>query len=148
MKKALYAFAISLIILLASCGVKSDEVVDYQQKQSEADTAAEEIKDYLLSMDEIEECNVRIDGDTAVVSINLAENYGRDDAFLIGLKYKIIADIKLQNAHVRHVAVTTAPDIFDRLHEDERESAEEDVVEKKLEKNAGKEIFNNVVPTV
>ena len=148
MKKAWFALATALIILLSSCAVKTNEVIEYQQEQNETDVVAKQIADYLLAMDEIEKCNVRISGSTAVVAINTAKDYGRDDAFLIELKHKIIADIKSQNAYIQHVTVTAAPDIFERIYEGETESAEEDEIERELEKNTGEEIFNNVMPTV
>ena len=140
MKKSF--FALVLTLLLASCASQNSEVADFQAEQQVSDNVAKSIANYLAALDEIEGSNVQIDGATVVIGLNLARKY--DDAELIALKKRIVADIKAQNSGITRVAVNTAPDMLEAIQGEGKEPPE---VEKVLEKNDDEEIFVNIAPT-
>jgi hypothetical protein len=141
MKKS-FIFLLS-ILLLASCAAQSEEVADFQAEQQYCDAVAKSIANYLADFDEIEDSNVQIDGQVAVVGLNLA--YKLDDAKLIALKKRIAADIKARNSIITRVAVNTAPDMFEKIRGN---GIDEPKVQEALEKNEDEEIFVNTVPTL
>ena len=132
-----------LALSLASCTTQSEEVSDFQVEQQSSDTVAKSIANYLADLDEIEDSNVQIDGQVAVVGLNLAYKLG--DTELIALKKRIAADIKTRNSTITRVAVNTAPDMLENIR---GESADTPDVQKALEKNDDDEIFVNTVPTI
>ena len=141
MKKSL--LILFLTLLLVSCGGRESDVEEFQAEQQSSDAIAKSIANYLADFDEIKDCNVQIDGKTAVISLNLA--YKHSDAELIALKKRVAADIKLQNSTITHVAVNTAPDMLENIQSGDDNSSE---LEKALERNDDEEIFVNIVPTI
>ena len=140
MKKSL--LMLFLIVLLSSCG-DGREVTEFQARQQSSDAIAKDIANYLANFEEIESCNVQIDGKTAVVSLNLASEL--DNAELIALKKRVAAEVKAQNNAIMRVAVNTAPDMLEAV---KGENDDELEVEKALEKNDDEEIFVNIAPTI
>ena len=138
MKKSL--FLLFVVLLFTACG----DVSDFQAQLQSSDDVAKSIANNLAeSYDEIEDCNVQVDGATAVVSLDLAHEHS--DAELIALKKRVAADIRSQNSTIKRVAVNTAPDMLENIRgmgDDETE------VEKSLEKNSDEEIFVNIAPTI
>ena len=143
MKKSFLFLLLTLILLLASCATQGGEVSDFQLEQQSSDAVAKNIANYLADFDEIEDSNVQIDGQVAVVGLNLA--YKLDDTELIALKKQIAADIKARNVTITRVAVNTAPDMLENI---QGESVDTPEVQKALEKNDDDEIFVNIAPTI
>ena len=134
MKKSI--FLLILMLLLSACG----DTAEFQAEQQTSDDIAKNIANYLAEFKEIEDCNVQIDGKTAVVSLNLAHKHS--DSELIALKKRVAADIKQKNATISRVAVNTAPDTLERIQGDEDDNVPN------AEKNKDDEIFVNVIPTI
>lgn len=106
-----------------------------------------EIAKYLEGFAEVEDCNVKISGGVAVVSINLAGEPGDDE--IVALKKRIASDVEGRHPSISRVSVNIAPEIFeDALDTDSPKSRQEAEIDKKLEKNADKEIFNIPAPTL
>ncbi|MCL2376814.1 MAG: YhcN/YlaJ family sporulation lipoprotein [Defluviitaleaceae bacterium] len=136
MKKSL--LLLILMALLASCGAQNHDT----------EATATRIANYLAGLAEVEDCNVRVDGSVAVVGLSLVREH--DDAELIALKKRIVADIKSQNSEITWVAVNTAADMFEdvqKVVDDGHESPEERKIERELKEN-DEDIFVNVVPTM
>ena len=148
MKKSfLLLFLISqfLVIMLTSCANHSNEIAEFESEQQSSDNIAKGIANYLASFDEIEDCNVQINGNTAVIGLDLAHKHS--DAKLIALKKRIATDIKSQYDAIARVAINTAPDMLKNI-QGENDDAQSTEIEKALEKNSDEEIFVNVVPTI
>jgi len=129
---------IFLAMLLTSCGVASHNVAEFEVQQDFADDVAEGIANYLADFAEIKNCNVIIDGNVAVIGLDLTQEH--DDNSLIALKQRIVSEVKAHHNSITRVAVTTTPDMYEKFFGDGE-------VEKELEKNVDKEIFVNIVPT-
>ena len=142
----LLLFVCVFIALIAlSCCARVD-VAEFEHNQNQTEDTAKKIANYLTALQNVEESAVQIQGQTAVVGINLA--YEHNDKELIALKKKIIAEIKQQNNEINHVAVTTALDLFEKINEiNGKDTLEEKNIEKQLEKNNKNEIFTNIAPT-
>ena len=139
MKKSLLLLILAL--LFVSCADISD-VAEFEADQQSADAVAKNIANYLADFAEIEDCSVEINGKTAVISLDLARKF--NDAELIALKRRIVADVKSQNAAITHVAVNTAPDMIEYIRGRGNDAP---AVEKALEENRDEEIFVNIAPT-
>jgi hypothetical protein len=137
MKKC--SFLLIFILLFVSCG----DVAEFQDEQQSLDAAAKNIANYLADFAEIEDCNVQIDGTTALISLNLARKH--NDTELIALKKRIAADIKSQNSDITRVAVNTAPDMIEGVLGDADDTPQ---IENALEGNDDKEIFVNIAPNI
>jgi len=136
MKKSL--LFLTLTLTLVACGAQNHD----------AEATAGRIANYVSGLAEVKECNVQVDGNVAVIGLNLAREH--NDAELIALKKRIVADVRAQNREITRVAVNTAADMFEDVTEsfdDGRKSAEEREVEAELRENEGEDIFVNVVPT-
>ena len=127
-----------LALILAACGAQNHD----------AEATAAHIANYVSGLVEVEECNVQIDGNVAVIGLNLAHEH--NEAELIALKRRIVADVRAQNSEITRVAVNTAAETFENVTEspdDGHKSLEERKIEAELKENEGKDIFINVVPT-
>jgi len=136
MKKSLLFLTFTL--LLVACGAQNHD----------AEAIAGRIANYVSGLVEVEECNVQVDGNVAVIGLNLAREH--NDAELIALKKRIVAEVRAQNSEITRVAVNTAADMIENVTEDfgdGRESAEEREIEAELKENEDEDIFVNVVPT-
>ena len=145
-KSILFLF---FVLLFSACGAQSPEIVDFEASQQSTDAIAENIANYLADFAEIKDCNVQIDGGTAVIGLDLA--YKMSDAELVALKKHIVSDIKSQNNQITHVAVNTTPDLLENMQNEidgGRKSAEEREIERELGENDDEEIFVNIAPTL
>lgn len=107
------------------------------------ESRAKIIADYLLKIDEIEDCAVHVSGRTAVIGISLATDLERRE--LVALKRKIAAEAKNADPQTTHATVSTSASIYkklDAMRRGEREHEEE----KELEEN-GKNAPVIVVPS-
>ncbi|MCL2397446.1 MAG: YhcN/YlaJ family sporulation lipoprotein [Defluviitaleaceae bacterium] len=144
--RRILSVTVVLSVLLTGCSLNSGDVANFERQQNAEDNTGMSIAAYLSDFDEIEDCTVQVDGGVAVVSMSLAEKYS--DTELIALKRRVVADIRRQYDHINHVSVNTLPDLFENfVNPDATESPEEKEIDRQLEKNADKEIFNNVAPS-
>ena len=120
-----------LAVFCVSCG----DVTDFAAQLDSADDAAKAIANHLSDYAEIDDCNIQIDGKTAVVSLDLAVKL--DDANLISLKKQVAADVKRLNSNITHVAVNTAPNMLEHIQGDSIDAPTNDA-----------EIFVNPIPTI
>jgi|GEM_PF-4710151 len=139
--KKMFMFVL-LIFLLGSCADAGD-VTDYEVEKQSVDNMAENISNHLANYAEIKDCNVQIDSDTAVISLNLTKEL--NDADLIALKQRVANDVKSRNNNIKHVAVNTAPYMLERVR-GKGDNAPD--IEESLEKNRNEEIFVNTIPTI
>ena len=131
-----------LALLFTSCG-GADDVAEFEADQQSSDAVAKDIANYLADFAEIKNCNVHIDGKTAVIGLDLEHKHS--DAELIALKRRITAEIKSQNSTITRVAINTTPDMLENIQGEGDSVAP---AEKSLEENNDKEIFVNIAPTV
>jgi len=140
MKKSfiLTIFLVLLTLPLASCG----DVANFEARQESLEAVARDIENYLVGYNEINDCTVKIDGKTAVISLDLTRDL--DSRELIALKRRVVADTRWQSSGIRRVAVNTAPDMLEKIQGGGDDAPE---IERALERNRDEEIFDNIAPT-
>jgi len=103
---------------------------------------ANELTSKVKDIEGIENAVVTMNGNTALVGINLKEGYDEKD--IAGLKTQVRHAIKNADSNIEHIGVTTAPEVITRMNNSHEKVNNG---EHRENKNAGN-MLPNVMPTV
>ena len=134
-----------LVLLIGFSACASGDVAQFDQRQDAEEDLAQEIARHLEGYRDIKNAVVRLDGGTAVVSLDLADKYS--DGEIIALKQAIAAHVRGRYADVDHVVVSTAFDMFEDI-KGNSDSAEERRIKRELASNEDEAIFAEILPGV
>ncbi|MDR2168219.1 MAG: YhcN/YlaJ family sporulation lipoprotein [Clostridiales bacterium] len=102
-----------LIVTLAACNAHDGDVQEYQDFESSEERLEASISQYLEENGDIADAVVSLNGGMAVIGLDLAGDFDKDE--IPALKRKISGDIKAKCASIKHVAVTTSPDLYEKI---------------------------------
>ena len=143
--KKIIALSALLLLIFSSCSTAT--VADFEQEQAAKDNTAEQIAAHVKGLPQVKDCTADIRDGAVLVSIDLAAGYSDDQ--IVALKKEITRDIKARYRQINHVTISTALDIYEKTQDgDGTKTGDEKQVEKELENNRGKEIFDIPAPTV
>jgi hypothetical protein len=133
-----------LLTMLAACnaydGDGYDHVEDYEHCQEREEALEQSISQYLEQNMKIREATVQLNDGIAVVGLNLSGEHNDDQ--IIALKKEISGDIKAKCGSIRHVAITTSPDLYEKILPSNRDEAKSEWID-----HGGNEVFEIAVPT-
>ena len=122
------------LLLLSSCG--TGDVADFECDRAVESDVAAQIAAHIKTYAEVSDCTAEVDGDAATLSLDLAGTY--DDAQIVALKRKIVADVRGRYVGINRVAISTALDIF------EKAAGEPEGIKE----NEDKDVFDIPAPTL
>ncbi|MCL2169181.1 MAG: YhcN/YlaJ family sporulation lipoprotein [Defluviitaleaceae bacterium] len=102
-----------VVTILAACSSGSDDIYEYEEKVRTNEELEAEIAQYLENMPIVTYAAVQVTGGTAVVAIDLEGEHNTKEVTL--LKRGIISDVKAKCSTIKHVAVTTSPDMYKKI---------------------------------
>lgn len=94
-------------------GNSSYEMEKFDEKNQTIDNISDTISGEIESLDEINEANVVIVGNSAIVGIELVKDMPESE--LVSLKITVETLVKSMVPEIENVAVTTAPDLMRRI---------------------------------
>lgn len=94
-------------------GNSSYEMEKFDGKNQTIDNISDTISGEIESLDEVNEANVVIVGNSAIVGIELVEDMPESE--LVSLKITVETLVKSMVPEIENVAVTTAPDLMRRI---------------------------------
>ena len=113
MKISTYILLFTIILSIAISGCRSDSLLNYIEQNKAADNKAQFWAERVNSIESIEMAVVVINGDKALVEIEILGDL--TDEKLIPLKEKIEKMILEEDEDIKHVGVTAAPEIISRM---------------------------------
>lgn len=111
-----------LLAMLASCSSQEgdvlqedgDNIEEFEQKAMLTEEKEAAIAEMVGKYDEVADVAVSISGGIAVIGLDLVDgNFCHTD--IIAIKQRTVDEIKAEFDDINHVAVTTAPDMFQKL---------------------------------
>ncbi|MCL2576348.1 MAG: YhcN/YlaJ family sporulation lipoprotein [Defluviitaleaceae bacterium] len=141
--KEFFTIVFLLLALLTSCGVNDNEMTDteaFEETVLTNEDKEQAIAEALQKHEDLEDVAVSINGGIAVVGLDLVNNDELCHTDIIAIKQRTVDEVKQKFDDINHVAVTTNPDMFQKLVKPETGVAcpkESDVPE----------IFEIMVPT-
>ena len=130
-----------VLAVVASC-TSDDSVAEFEEYHAYLELCEDAISDYLVSLAGIDDAVVQINGGMVVVGLDLATEV--EDGHVKGLKRQIIHAVKGIDSDIRHVAVTTSLDLYNKVIPKEGENCCHQI----LSENEDNELFEIVVPTL
>jgi|GEM_PF-3872288 len=109
--KEFIALLVLVLAVVSSCS--GDNVGEFEEQHDHLELCEEAISGYLVSLAGIDDAVVQINGSMVVVGLDLADEVR--DEHIKGLKRQIIRDIKDIDDGIRHVAVTTSLDLYNKV---------------------------------
>ena len=113
--KDFLAVLLFILAVLSSCnadGEKTNHVADFEKKTTEREITEDCIERYLEGYGEIKNAAVSLSNNVVVIGLDLAGEYNDDE--IIAIKQQIVDEIK-QVSKINHVAVTTCPDLYEKI---------------------------------
>ena len=117
-------FFVVLFFLLAAVSACSSDgdgydyaryIVDFELCKTAEEALENDIAIFLQQKPNVENAIVQLSGGTAVVGLNLNKKPTTHE--LSTMKREMISEIKSKNRGIKHVAITTAPELYDRIFE-------------------------------
>lgn len=130
-----------VLAVVASC-TSDDDVAKFEEYHDNLELCENVISNYLISLAGVDDAVVQINGSMVVVGLDLAKEV--EDAHIKGLKRQIIHNVKGIDSGIRHVAVTTSLDLYNKVIPKEGENCCHQI----LTENQDNELFEIVVPTL
>lgn len=114
-------FVVLFFLLAAVSACSSDEdgydyaryIIDFELCKAAEEALENDIAVFLKQMPNVESAVVQLNDGTAVVGIDL--NQKPTTRELYALKREIVTEVKNKNRDIKHVAVTTAPELYGRI---------------------------------
>jgi len=112
--KDLLAVLLFILAVLSSCNAGGTEhVADFEEEKQTQEVTEECIERYLEGYGEIKNAVVSLSNNIVVIGLDLAGEY--DDEQIIAIKQQIVDEIKHYSPAINHVAVTTCPDLYEKI---------------------------------
>ena len=103
-----------VVTMLAACSSSpADDIYEYEERVRTNEVLEEEIAVYLENLPSVTYAAVQVNGGTAVVAIDLEGEHTTKEVTM--LKREIISDVKAKCSSIKHVAVTTSPDMYKKI---------------------------------
>ncbi|WHH58879.1 YhcN/YlaJ family sporulation lipoprotein [Petroclostridium sp. X23] len=114
---------------------------NYTGLNTNANTTAQNIANQLSAMDNVEDATVVISGNTALVGVDIKDNYNNHEQ----LKSNMVQKVKSMAPNVTNVAITESPDLYERITNLSRDMRNGTVMQGLS--NEFTEIVNRITPT-
>ena len=112
-------FLLILLLVLAvasSCGSGDDYyyyIEDFEEGRYEEEISEEIIVSYVETFPKIAGANASVSGGLVVVGVRLDGDYTSGE--VAEIKKDVIKRVKAKNPHIKNVAVTTTPDMYNKI---------------------------------
>jgi len=138
-----------ILFLLSACGnAGNGDVADFQEQQTAVDCLETEIANFVKRLEHGIDCDVEINGGTAIVTLHAPHVQG-DDNELIALKKRISTAIQEQYSGINRVSVNCGFGSLEKIsNPDNAKDNDEHQIDRDLKGNEHHEVFDIPAPTL